>query len=103
MNYPLITFSHQYSKLYHNKELISHAMLILVQIINLEDMHHQFIDYDTDEGKYKLPNKGQYLLLLFKKNRYQPNLFTTLRCHTTEKEAYYKSKVGEVFTIKFTE
>lgn len=96
---PQIKFSHIYRKLLgENGEPISGAHLIYVGIVNLEELHERFIDYDTDYGKYKLPKKGKYLMLLFTNTRHN-KLFTTLRRHTEQKESYYRNRVGECFEI----
>jgi hypothetical protein len=99
-----IKFSHTYQKLLdsHN-DVIETAILLHVQWINLADLSVDFINYDTDNGKYKLPEKGSYLMLIFLKPHEDYitdlNLFTTLRRQTPEKEKYYLSKIGQQFKI----
>lgn len=94
-----IKFSHKYSKLLDGKgEPISEAYLIYVGIVNLEELHGMFIDHDTDYGRYKLPQKGKYLMLLFR-NICHNKLFTTLRRHTEKKESYYRNLIGECFDV----
>lgn len=101
---PKIFFSHIYSKLLdsHN-DVIETAKLIGVFCVNLEDLHPSFLAYDTDNGKYKLPRKSDFLMLLFLKpfETYVTdlNLFTTLRRYTPQKDTYYRQKVGMDFDI----
>jgi hypothetical protein len=100
-----IKFSHTYQKLLdsHN-DVIETATLLHVQIVNLEDLRLSFINYDTDNGKYKLPSKGKYLMLIFLKPHEDfvtdLNLFTTLRRFTDEKYDYYCNGIGRVFNIE---
>lgn len=98
-----IKFSHEYIKLQDTQEqddclLVNAKKLVLLEVlvVNLEDLSSYFLNYDTDFGTYKLPDKGKYLLLLFQKNS---GLMPTLRRWTREKEVYYKSKLGEVFEV----
>jgi len=99
-----IKFSHIYNKLLdeHN-DVIEYATLLGVFAINLEDQHPAFIEYDTDDGKYPLPKKGKYLMLLFEKPKEDyvigRHLFTTLRRYTPEKLKYYKFCIGQEFSI----
>ena len=98
-----IKFSHHYGKLevlgFHNEiGRITQATLLEVLCVQLESLHKEFLDYDTDNGKYKLPKTGTYLLLLFAKNEH--DLFTTLRRCTLEKELYYRSSIGEIFAVE---
>jgi len=99
-----IKFSHEYAKLQdtqeHDESLLTMAkriVLLEVIVVNLEDLNHHFLNYDTDFGVYKLPDKGKYMLLLFQKNN---GLMPTLRRWTPEKEIYYKSKIGEEFDVQ---
>lgn len=103
---PKIKFSHLYRKLMdcqaHNT---TDAKLLLVQEINLEDMHPAFIEYDTDNGLYELPKKGKFLMLTFLKYMCgEPqHLFTTLRRHTPQKADYYRQQIGKVFDVEIAE
>lgn len=96
-----INFSYQFSKITHNGKLIEAARLMQVIELDLADISQELRDYDTDFGKFKIPAKGLYLLLLFM----HPNgsLFTTLRRHTPPKAEYYKASVGFVFQIHLME
>ena len=93
-----IKFSHKYAKLLHpdTGRPIVNAMLLQVLDIKLEELSRHFIAYDTD-GIYKLPDKGEYLMLIFQKG--DDDIFTTLRRKTPNKNEYYRSKVGEYFEI----
>lgn len=101
---PQIFFSHLYPKLLdsHNN-MIDSAKLIGLFRVKLEDLHPSFLFYDTDNGKYKLPKRGDFLMLLFLKpfETYicDQNLFTTLRRYTPQKDIYYQKKVGMDFDI----
>ena len=107
-----IKFTHVYNKLLdESNNVVSCAILLGVYEINLEDQHSKFIEYDTDYGKFPLPKRGKYLMLLFEKIKYHRlvnnklreqkgrHLFTTLRRSTPEKLKYYKSCVGQEFSI----
>lgn len=94
-----IIFSHRYRKLLGNdNEIIHKARLIQVLPVDLKDLSKEFLDYDTDYGKYKLNFSIQYLMLFFLKED-NNNLFTTLRTKSKRKEEYYKRKIGEEFEI----
>ena len=103
---PTIKFSHSYRKLLDNNQgkVIETALLVDVRVIQLETLHQDFIDYDTDNGMYKLPKKGDYLMLLFQKKECgEPaNLFTTLRRRTLQKELYYSAMIGQTFKVEIT-
>ena len=99
----VIKFSHTYRKLRDcNEEIIKTARLVGVYKIYLEEEKQCFFNYDTDNGAYKLPPKGLYIMLLFLKPDGK-NLFTTLRRFTNDKHQYYWGKVGETFNIVITE
>jgi hypothetical protein len=101
---PTIFFSHRYPKLLdrHNN-VVESAKLIGLFRVKLEDLHPSFLFYDTDNGKYELPKKGDFLMLLFLKpfetHVTEQNLFTTLRRYTPEKYEYYRKVVGFDFEI----
>jgi hypothetical protein len=94
-----IKFSHNYKKLkfYPNIAPLKDALLLAVFNVRLEKLRKVFLDWDTQDGLYKLPKKGKFILLLFAKDDY--NLFTTLRRYTPEKEKYYRSKIGYFFWV----
>jgi hypothetical protein len=98
-----IKFSHRYKKLLNeNNEVVKTATLLHVQIVNLEDLSPGFLCYDTDDGKYKLPSWGKYLMLIFLKPETEntgANLFTTLRRYTPEKYVYYCNGIGRTFDV----
>ena len=100
-----IKFSHAYQKLLdcHN-DVIETATLLHVQLIDLSNLKQDFINYDTDNGTYKLPNIGAYLMLIFLKPHEDYttdlNLFTTLRRYTPQKYEYYCNAIGRIFNIE---
>jgi len=94
---PVIRFSHPYRKLMDACAGTNTAQLVAVLPVNIEDLNPAFLDYDTDGGKYVLPKKGEYLLLLFRSRR---GIFPTLRrAYPASKRAYYESKLGETFEV----
>jgi hypothetical protein len=89
-----IKFSHNYNKLYNS----AHSIKLLEVInINIENLSKEFLEYDTDNGKYKLPEKGKFMILIFKKN--MTDIFTTIRRWTSEKEKYYHDAIGKWFSV----
>jgi len=77
------------------------ARLIEVLNIKLESLSKDFLDYDTDWGKYPLPQKGDYLMLIFQKPESEgTDLFTTLRRQTPQKEEYYRNQIGKTFGVE---
>jgi len=94
-----IKFSHLYKKLYGIN--INEAMLLEVVRVNLEDLSQTFIDYDTDRGIFKLPVKGEYMLLIFDKGDvHEKNIFITVRRWTSVKEKYYRNSIGKHFRVE---
>lgn len=91
-----IKFSHRYVKLVESGAIDGYATLLEVLRVRLEDLSKPFLDYDTDNGTYPLPKKGDYLLLIFAAGR---GIFPTIRRQTPQKEAYYRSKVGDRFDV----
>ena len=94
---PTIKFSYPFKKLASNNSLVNQAKLLQVIPVNLEDITQELRDFDTDFGRYPLPAKGKYLMLIFQKSHY--DLFTTLRRDTPEKQEYYLRSVGQVFDL----
>lgn len=102
-----IKFSHAYKKLLddHGK-VIPHAKLLFALVTELACFPKCFRDYDTQDGLYKLPKTGSYIILTFQKpssvNLHGPaeNLFTTIRRYTPSKAEYYKDAIGENFIIE---
>ena len=92
-----IKFSHYYGKL-HQVPLITQAKLLETIQVKLEDLSPAFLAYDTDNGKYKLPVQGLYIMLIFEKKN--SNIFTTIRRFTPQKYEYFSSKRGEKFKIE---
>lgn len=95
MTYKQIVFSVKFKKL---KALgnINLARLLEVVEVNFNDLSLDFLNFDTDNGKFPLPKQGQYLLLIFNA---QNGVFFTLRRSNKEKKDYYKKARGEVFKI----
>jgi len=94
-----IKFSHKYFKM----PSIDTSVLLQVLTMDIKDMSPAFRAYDTEYegGSYPLKGSGKYMvLLLFAGNEH---LRTTVRRWTPEKEAYYKSRVGEIVKIQITE
>lgn len=105
---PKIKFSHCYNKL---KDPICgfpthHAKLLQVISIAHEQLTKEFVDYDTDNGKYQLKHDTLYMMLIFKKEN--GDLFTTLRTQfgpighgqpPQNKLPYYQSLVGKTFEV----
>ena len=110
MKLPKIKFSHHYWKLKEVKNG-DKAWLLEADKINLEFITPTLREYDTlyfdkeDEKKYyPLPDKGDYLLLLFViANKQTPTLFTTIRRWTPRKSLYYYSKKGTMFQVEIKE
>lgn len=94
-----IKFSHPYRKLMQNGQLITRAKLLLVEPVRLQDLTAEFLEYDTDAGKYPLPKTGNYLKLTFLKPGKEFHLFTTLRSDRPGKIDYYLSRIGELFEV----
>ncbi len=98
-----IKFSYPYRKIALDGAPITRAKLLLVQRVKLQELPAEFLDYDTDGGKYKLPATGNYLLLTFLKPGKEFHLFTTLRTDRPGKIDYYLSRIGELFNVVITE
>jgi hypothetical protein len=98
-----IKFSHPYRKLFVGGQIITRAKLLSVESVKLQDLTAEFLDYDTDGGKYELPKKGNYLRLTFLKPGQDAHLFTTLRSDRPGKKEYYTEKIGQLFEVVLTE
>ena len=94
---PPIRFSHDYKKFKGQK---NQAELIAVKIVKYDELTPELIKYDTqttEEGiSYKLP-KTTLIKLFFEGEKGIP--FCTLRRHTPEKYAYYRSLVGKTMEV----
>jgi len=74
------------------------ATLLEVIPVRLENLSAEFLNYDTDGGRFKLPKRGEYLLLIF---RGYTGLFPTLRAAwPSSKLKYYRDSIGEEFEIE---
>lgn len=98
-----IKFTRTYKKLMGVN--LDKVLLLNVIVIDLKRLSKPFLDYDTDNGKYKFPRKGKCLMLIFEKNtdKNEKNLFTTLRRYSEEKYNYYHLKIGKYFKIEINE
>ena len=106
---PTIKFSHAYTKLLTDgcdvnghwvKHPVKTAKLLQVVPIEISTLSKTFIDYDTDNGKYKLAYSGYYVMLIFQKPF--GDLFTTLRPMFGKfgnKQTYYDKLVGMEFNV----
>lgn len=99
-----ITFSHKYYKLF----AVAHqAPLVMAIKMNIKDLPDRLIEWDTAYGDFDEPAKHydlskltEVLVLLFLSGDY---LFTTIRRWTPQKEAFYRSKIGQIFEIEIKE
>lgn len=99
----IIKFSHTYAKLTDlSGHTITHAKLLDVIPRKLEDVSAELITWDTDNGAYRLPPKGEYLMLVFQKPG-KLDLFCTFRRAAPGKEEYYRKCLGEIFYIQINE
>jgi len=96
---PIIKFSHRYKKL---ADCAKQVFLLEVINVKLENLSECFLSYDTDGGKYQLPKKGDFLMLIFRKALWKidESLFTTLRRRTPQKEKYYRSLISQPFVLE---
>jgi hypothetical protein len=94
-----IKFSHNYAKL-DAIHCISEKECQLIQVIDerYENLSKPFLDYDTDDGLYKLPKNGRCLILLFLVDGV---LFSTVR--GILKEEFYRKAVGEMFKVEINQ
>lgn len=95
-----IKFSHNYTKMSCDTHT---SVLLEVFIVDRNDLHDVFVEYDTrirDGGNYPLPN-GKLLVLLLENGA--GSLWTTIRRWTIDKEKYYMSSIGDVFIADIQE
>ena len=94
-----IKFSHNYPKLWNQKE----AVLINVQVIDDNDLTEDLVEYDTKikEGVYYPLPKGKKLHLTFIGDKWIP--FCTIRRFTEQKAEYYRDLKGKCFKIVIEE
>lgn len=102
---PEIKFSHIYPKLLNTDTTlivpVKCARLLLVVEVERADLPGCFIDYDTNFGQYRLPEKGLFLMLIFQKDQVSNSrdLFTTLRTYSEAKAKWYLGQVGQMFDV----
>lgn len=100
---PSIKFSNVYKKLLgQDGQPIKSAKLLLVLVVPQDSFRGciEFIDYDTDNGKYSIPYSAYHLILLFQKPG--GDLFTTVRPQwgkLGDKKEYYNSLIGKELQI----
>lgn len=101
-----ITFSHVYKKLLGlDGQPIRKARLLLVLSVAQDSFREciEFIDYDTDNGKYSIPYSAYHLILLFQKPG--GDLFTTVRPQwgrLGNKKPYYDGLIGKELEVVIT-
>lgn len=97
----VIRFSHEYNKLHvvnSGSFVCRQATLLDVVPVKLENLSDKLIAFDTDNGAFELPKKGEYLMLIFQKSKF--DILTTIRRSTPEKYDYYKKAIGETFKVE---
>jgi hypothetical protein len=93
-----IKFSYFYDKLRgFDGYPIKTATLLQVITVERKELSVSFIEYDTDNGRFKLP-PNTYLLLILQKP--SGDLMTTVRRFIPTKYTYYKSLEGQPFEIE---
>ena len=100
---PKIRFAHNYSKLKDGFSATKRAKLLEVLEVRLENLSPELIKYDTRYGYgnyYKLPAKGDYLLLIFDKAPFWGEIFTALRRRSGRNLEYYRGLIGQVFEVE---
>lgn len=97
-----IKFSHPYKKLLdENNHIVKTAKLLVVSKIRIELFPSCFLDYDTENGLYELPKKGQFIIMFFlKPGEKSSNIFSTIRRYTEQKYSYYWKAISEEFKIE---
>lgn len=101
-----IKFSHHYDKMPRDYES---SKLLDVLPVKLEDLSASFLKYDTafeengTRSYYPLPKKGDFMILLLQAGEGHGRLWTTIRRQTPQKEAYYRSNIGEMVRCIVTE
>lgn len=95
-----IKFSKKYAKI----RGVTRAKLLQVLEVKIEHLSLEFLNYDTDGGKFELPKRGDFIMLIFQKGDSRENIFTTLRAAYPEsKKLYYKNQIGKDFEVKMVE
>ena len=95
-----IKFSHEYEKFPPDDDP---SVLLEVFTVNVSDLSPVFLAYDTkivDGGRYPLPKKGVFLVLLLYQSS-NKHLWTTIRRHTPQKESYYRSLIGQELSMSY--
>ena len=102
-----IKFANYYKKMPYNVD-VGITKLVGVQNVDLENLSPAFLRMDTairGGGYYRLPKKGKYMILRLDTEieNYFTHEWQTIRRWTSEKEAYYRSHIGEEVKIKIKE
>lgn len=106
----ILKFSHIYDKMEDSESQVvpRTALLMEVFIVNSEDLHPRFVEYDTSYWEhlkhcsYKLP-KGKVIVLLLKSDVYGSMIWTTIRRYTEKKYEYYRKNRWNDFKIVIEE
>lgn len=101
--YPILKFECNYIKFPAGLFTGDEVRLVEVFKTRFEDLHNEFILYDTLENnrtQYELPQTGDALVLLL---LFGVDLFTTIRMHTPELEELYLSTRGDNITVEIEE
>lgn len=100
----VIKFSNKYEKMPKNYQ---QTKLLAVLRVKRAQLSPQFLDWDTKftllKGNFPLPDGQEFLVLLLLSEQFieQPRLWTTIRAAwPPEKEAYYRSHIGEPVNIE---
>ena len=104
---PVLKFSHSYFKMPRDSDgsPVHDAILLHVFKDDSRRMSPEFVAYDTnyDNGRYPLPTGDCLFLLLLSQLPTGPQLWTTIRRWTRNKEKYYRSLQGQEFRIEIAE
>lgn len=108
-----IDFSHDYEKM---PKVIQGTQLLAVFVAKNEELCDEFIDYDTQywqhvsnkmhdslvKHNYNIGNGPHLVLILRSDTPEGPQIWTTIRKHTLEKETMYREALGQQVSITIT-
>ena len=92
-------FSNLYIKMPRGFE---RSVLTGLDLVNLEDLYPAFLEADTAivvGGHFSLPSRGRYMILQLD---IDGRIWQTIRRWIPQKEAYYRSHIGEVVRCEVT-
>ena len=95
-----IKFSHKYPKLcaMMGDSFLTHAKLLDVIAVDLNDLSSEFLNYDTGNGMYVFPpKKDNPMNVLIFRSEATGVVFTTIRPRTSTD--YYRDGIGKMFKI----